>query len=1351
MPQAKPTPATSRQALSRRYRLWLLIWSALRFFIVFPLWLVGVVALLLGVALSPWGTGLLLSQGQERGWWVVEDHQGGLLDEFQLSGFRLDVAGTEVRIDHLELAWADDCVLSGELCLDMLRVEGADIRLPSGGVADEAPPADPDAAGGPMAINFPFPVALRELVLDDVTLHLPDGSRFSWIAFRSSLEASGGRVDIAATHLENPRLYLPPSEGARLAPSDDADGISAAAIDASIALQNPLSAPSDEASKSDVAAERTSIELPDIQLPVDVRLAALTVNDIDVIGRFSYLVERFSLGVETQGSDVLIDHLEVVSPDATFSLAGNVTLRDDYPLTLRADAELFLEEPLPALNGQTLALDLSGSLSDLTARLDAQGAVNAALEGQVDALAPEFPFQLNLQSEQVTWPLPSANVSLEDDAEEGAQDDAFIVDNIDLQVRGDLDAYEVRLGLKAQGPGIPETDIAVSGQGDTGHFNWQPLTLAAGDSRLTSEGRVDWSDTLAVDAQVALEQFNPALFNGQLEGDIDGELAFNVRQQASRWRVDVPRLTLDGELRDYPLQLEAAFDANSDLQANIERFRFRQGENRLSASGSVQPDELSVDATIDLRELQSLSPNLAGIITGDIDARGSLEQPQLQATLNADALRFAQNRVGQLRLTANVSGLDDPQLDVALAMENLEAGGQSLETANLTLDGRLSSHQLAINVEGQPNGTLERALLSLNGQFDQAAQRYRARVTPLEIDAQAGDIRLEAPLDINYDLASSEARLSPFCLRREQGGRLCADDPTVASPDQGQTALNVRDIPIEALEPWLPEGWQVEGDTTADVAAQWRQGGRRWQADVEVLGELGITAINDYGQPVELPRISLDTQVTANQGQADGNVVLSLEEAGNIALDVSVSDPLGAGELSGSLVADEVSLAPYRPMVVALDALAGELNGRVDIAGTTRQPDLQGELSLLGIQANGPDIPVDIQDGEVNVTFDGEEGTVDGFLAAERGRLNIEGDAYWPADEDWRLGIDLDGTQSPILVVLPEFGRLEAAPDIRVRVTPDRLQVRGNVDLPWSRLEVGDLPSSAVSPSPDEVIITERDDREAEREARRAAERGDDAPSAADELADSGMELDVLITLTLGRGMRIEAYGLESGLGGTLEIRQDSGSLQLFGEVNLIDGRFQAFGQDLLIRRGQLLFSGPPGLPVLDFEAIRNPDVTEDDVIAGLRVTGNAEQPNISIFSEPAMNESRALSYVLRGRAPDDAGGGVDSALTTALIGMSLGRTGGAVGSIGEAFGIDDLTLDTAGAGDDSQVALSGQLTDDLRISYGVGIFSPIAELTLRYTLWRNLYVQAVSGANQAVDLIYTFSRAGNPTIFDQQ
>ncbi len=185
---------------------------------------------------------------------------------------------------------------------------------------------------------------------------------------------------------------------------------------------------------------------------------------------------------------------------------------------------------------------------------------------------------------------------------------------------------------------------------------------------------------------------------------------------------------------------------------------------------------------------------------------------------------------------------------------------------------------------------------------------------------------------------------------------------------------------------------------------------------------------------------------------------------------------------------------------------------------------------MRGLRVHGPDIPVDVQDGEFGITFDGEQGDIDGFVAAERGRMNISGEAYWPASDAWRIGIDLNATQEPLLVVLPQFGRLEAAPDIRVRITPERLQVRGNVDLPWARLEIGDLPSSATSPSPDEIIITERDDREAEQARQRAIAAGED-PSAAEELAATGMAIDVLITLTLGRDMQISAYGLESGLG----------------------------------------------------------------------------------------------------------------------------------------------------------------------------------------------------------------------------
>ncbi|MGP9632478.1 autotransporter assembly complex protein TamB [Halomonas sp. AOP43-A1-21] len=1338
MSQVESSTATPRHQYSPRHRMWLLIWSLVRLVIVLPLWLFGLIAVLLGTALSPWGTGVLFSQGEQRGYFSFEHQDGALLDQFTLQGFHLELGNIRVVIDDLELAWADDCVLSGRLCLDTLQVDGADIRLS----ASDTPEEPPQDSGDPFRLHLPFPIELRSVRLDNVDVQLADGTHINWVSFESSATAEQSQVALAPTRLDQLNVYLPPSSGVQLT-QDTQTPLTAEGIDGAIFITQPQEDASQAVPVNERLAAREPITLPEIVLPVDVEVSDLTVTDVNFEGAFEYSIERLQLAGSTQESQVAIDTFEVVTDDVQATLVGNANLTGNYPLEAQLNAELFLPELFPALSGETLVLDLSGPLNNLQAELNAAGVVAASLNAQIDALAPDLPFQVRLQSERLQWPLTE-----EPQTEGENTNEPYVVEAVDLTVAGSLEAYRAEVSLQAQGPQLPPTQITLNGDGDFSHFRWAPLALQVEESTLRSEGRIDWLAPLTIDTRIRLDRFDPAHFVDQMDGNLTGDIDLNVRQLGDLWSVSIADIDIEGELRDYPLTLQAALDANSNLEVDIHELLFTQGNNRLQASGQLSEQTMSLNADIDLRELSTLSPDLAGTLTGNLQASGSFEQPALLADLSGRDLRFADNRVERLSMNANVQGLEDPRLDIQLGLQEILAGGQRLSSADLNLTGRLSQHRLEVNVQGQPDSPLSRALLALDGRFNQQGQQYQGRLTPLEIDSEAGNIRLEAPLDLSYNLANGQARLSPFCLRREEGGLVCSQEPINASPDQGRAVLTVREVPMEMLEPFLPEEWSFEGDTTADMVVDWRQGGARWQADVQVLSELAITAINDYGQPVQLPVINLDANLQANQAQADTNIVLSFSEAGDLRLNLSLNDPLGRGTLDGELLANNLSLAPYRPMVVSMDSLEGELNGRVQIGGTTSQPDLQGTLALRGLRVHGPDIPVDVRDGELALSFDGEQGDINGFVAAERGRLNITGDAYWPGADDWRIGIDLNATQEPLLLVLPQFGRLEAAPDIRVRITPELLQVRGNVDLPWARLEIGSKSSSAIEPSSDEIIITEREDREAEEEARRVAENG--GPSAADELAQAGMELDVLITLTLGRDMLISAYGLESGLGGTLEIRQDSGGLQLFGDVNLVDGRFQAFGQDLLIRRGQLLFSGPPSLPSLDFEAIRNPDVTADDVIAGLRVTGSAEEPNVTIFSEPSMPENQALSYLLRGRASDSSGG-MDSALTTALIGMSLGRTGGAVGSIGEAFGIDDLALDTTGVGDDSQVALSGQLSDDLRISYGVGIFSPIAELTLRYTLWRNLYVQAVSGANQAVDLIYTFSRQGNPVIYKQQ
>ena len=49
-------------------------------------------------------------------------------------------------------------------------------------------------------------------------------------------------------------------------------------------------------------------------------------------------------------------------------------------------------------------------------------------------------------------------------------------------------------------------------------------------------------------------------------------------------------------------------------------------------------------------------------------------------------------------------------------------------------------------------------------------------------------------------------------------------------------------------------------------------------------------------------------------------------------------------------------------------------------------------------------------------------------------------------------------------------------------------------------------------------------------------------------------------------------------------------------------------------------------------------------------------------------------------------------------------------------------------------------LLPGLQFQYGVGVFSPIAEFKLRYELMPRLYLQAMSGVAQAVDIFYRFT-----------
>jgi translocation and assembly module TamB len=74
---------------------------------------------------------------------------------------------------------------------------------------------------------------------------------------------------------------------------------------------------------------------------------------------------------------------------------------------------------------------------------------------------------------------------------------------------------------------------------------------------------------------------------------------------------------------------------------------------------------------------------------------------------------------------------------------------------------------------------------------------------------------------------------------------------------------------------------------------------------------------------------------------------------------------------------------------------------------------------------------------------------------------------------------------------------------------------------------------------------------------------------------------------------------------------------------------------------------------------------------------------------------------------------------------------------LGQKLGVKDLNLQTAGQGSDTQVQLSGQLAEGVKITYGIGVFDSVSEVSVHYQLLPKLYLEAVSGVNNTLDLYY--------------
>ncbi|WP_432372570.1 autotransporter assembly complex protein TamB [Pantoea allii] len=1194
-----------------------------------------------------------------------------------LSGLRYEMPGVSVNAGTIHLAMDLNCLLHSSVCVNDLTLKDISVVVDSKKMTPSTAP--PEEESGTSNLSTPYPISLRHVGLHNISVKV-DESAISLADFTTGLQWQDRALTLNPTHIQSLLIALP--KAAQVAKEQ--------VVQPKIQQPQPDEKPLGETLQA-LFAKPLLPALPDFQLPLDIDVQEILGEQLRITGDTDISVSRLRVKAKTLDRHMQLQTLEVDSNLGKLNGGGQATLADNWPVDFALNGEVNVDP----VKGEKLSLTLKGAMRDeLKLALNLSGPVRAQLDASAQPAVAGLPLALNLTSPQLRWPLTGAI--------------QYQADNLNYQFKGKATDYVMSLRTSVKGESVPPATVALDGKGNVQQFSLDKLRVAALQGNIDLTALVDWSKAISWRSELTLDGINTARQYPDWPAKLDGKITTRGSLYGGSWQVSVPQLMLKGNVKQNAVSADGTLRGNSYNQWDIPGIKIALGRNHLDVKGSLA-DTLNLDASVDAPHLDNALPGLGGVVKGDIKARGTLKAPQLLADLTATGLRWQQLLVRRITLKSDVRSSDHIAGKLQLRVEQLTQDALNISLLTLNADGDEKQHQLKLNVQGKPVS----GQLALTGSFDRQTEQWKGNLNNTRFDTPVGEWRLTRAMAIDYVNQKQTATIGPHCWQNPNA-QLCVPEPIEAGPD-GHAHVVLNRFDLAMLKPFLTNQTQLSGVFSGDARVNWTADGKLPTGSLALKGN-GVKVAQDVqGNTLPVAFNTLNINAALRDGRAQLDWLIRIVNNGQLDGNVQITDPQQRRTLGGNVNIRNISLAIINPALMQGESIKGNLNSNLRLGGTAQQPQVFGQLGLKDVNVKGNFMPVDLTRASLNMVFNGMSSTLNGLLQTAQGNINLTGDADWSQLDNWRARVAAKGSR--VRVTVPPMVRMDVSPDVVFEATPAAFNLDGRVDIPWARITVQEVPESAVGVSSDEVML--------------------DKNLKPIEPQTASIPINSNLIIHVGNDVRLSAFGLKARLNGDLKMVQDKSGLGLNGQINIPSGRFHAYGQDLIVRKGELQFAGPPDQPYINLEAIRNPDATEDSVTAGLRVTGLADEPKVEVFSDPAMSQQEALSYLLRGQGLKSDGDG--NALTSALVGLGVAQSGQVVGKIGETFGVSNLALDTTGVGDSQQVQVSGYVLPGLQVKYGVGIFDSLATLTLRYRLMPKLYLEAVSGVDQALDLLYQF------------
>lgn len=640
-------------------------------------------------------------------------------------------------------------------------------------------------------------------------------------------------------------------------------------------------------------------------------------------------------------------------------------------------------------------------------------------------------------------------------------------------------------------------------------------------------------------------------------------------------------------------------------------------------------------------------------------------------------------------------------------------GRFNLKLSDLTLiEGALQQIE---NLQGTAEagieiaGTLENPRLKGNARLVNAAlfiPDANLEIAQLNIEALSADFE-----QIDY---TADAVIA--------GGKLALTGNTLMDSSAGwPSRIDVSGNGLELatlLDKMLPEGLNIDGRLNTSANLSYREPQQLTGKIVirSASGTLAHPLLEGETEQWDYQDIELDLEIDNDGARADGSMAIG-DNSLRALIDLPGANLSNFGSKSqrlrgnAEILLQDISLLEV--LIPDIQRTGGSLQLSLTADGNLGQPGLGARAQMRQANLNIPRLGLELE--QINLQANSDRSGLLTFSASARsgdGQIRLQGSSQLDAALGWPTTISVEGENFQA-VRIPE-ATVNLTPRLEIRLQDRNIDIEGEITVPYAKLQPRDV-TMAAKVSNDAVVI------------------GGDQP------AGRKWQINAKTRLLLGERVTFFGYGFDARLGGNLIIEENPGMpTRGTGEITIPEGRYRAYGQNLDVENGRLLFTGGPvDNPGLDVRAIRK----TRDVIAGIHVSGRLQQPRLDLFSIPALGQTETLSYLLTGRPLESANSSEGSMMASAALALGLSGGDRIARSMGDRFGFDEMRIESGGEGDQASLVVGRYLSPRLYVGYGVGLVESINTLNLNYRITDRWQLEAESGANQGADLYYRFER----------